>query len=719
MQKLLFKFSKNISYHKLNRITLFNFVAITTLMLQGVAHCADARDNWIQYPPRAAVNMTEQINKFKEMGAEKERGSEAGVMKEKEKETQSIKSEKSNLSEQPAPKEVKKTKTLISEDVSWEKDHKTKNIVKKFSDGTTDTQTDVVEPIAGEPFYKGNLEMIPMTYADGVKSIITRKANSEEYEWGKDHSTRTTIYKFSDGTTNIDIKSFPRKYSQPEFKDGFEKITVTYPDGTQRVVENEAIDRKVRWSKDHLTQIITYIFDDGKSYEESIDVPKKVEKPIYEADQQKTVITYGDGFKEEVISKAVDEKVSWSTDHLRKKILYTFADGGTTSVEVQVPRKASNPIYKDNLQTIYFTYGDGVKTVLVSKAISENVSWSVDHLVKTTEYIFADATVNKVVVSVAEEVSKPVYNKDTQIITTKYGDGTVTNVVNKAMSEDVSWSEDHLYKTISYQFSDGSTNQVVVSIPNQILPPTYKMGVESIKKIYGDGFEKVFTYEAISQKEVWSSDHESKVILYKFADGTTHKEEIKAPKIYGKPYYDNDTQIIPVHYADGTTRTIRKKAVEKKVILGGDEQTKMNRFVFEDGSVNDVPLLLAPAALGSSTQTVQSPQPAQTAKTSQADKASDKKPDAKFEIQKPVYLQGLQIVTMTASNGKTQTATNKAISKDETWSKDGKTKSTTYRFEDGTTNTVITDVGAQMSKQPKPTSNPVDDELNVHSLADE
>ena len=265
MQKLLFKLSKNISYHKLNRITLFNFVAITTLMLQGVAHCADARDNWIQYPPRAAVNMTEQINKFKEMGAEKERGSEAGVMKEKEKETQSIKSEKSNLSEQPAPKEVKKTKTLISEDVSWEKDHKTKNIVKKFSDGTTDTQTDVVEPIAGEPFYKGNLEMIPMTYADGVKSIITRKANSEEYEWGKDHSTRTTIYKFSDGTTNIDIKSFPRKYSQPEFKDGFEKITVTYPDGTQRVVENEAIDRKVRWSKDHLTQIITYIFDDGKS----------------------------------------------------------------------------------------------------------------------------------------------------------------------------------------------------------------------------------------------------------------------------------------------------------------------------------------------------------------------------------------------------------------------------------------------------------------------
>jgi len=725
MQKFVFIFSKYASHLKMNRPALFKLVAVTTLVLQGVAHAVDARDNWIQYPPRAAVNMTEQINKFKEMGLEKEKDTEKntgkGIDKERNKENIRSEAEKIITNEASPVKEVKKPRSLVGEDVIWEKDHKTKNTIKRYSDGTTDTQTDLIDPVAGEPNYKGNLEMIPMTYADGYKSIITRKAKNVEYEWGKDHSTRTTIYTFSDGTTNIDVKSFPKQYSQPEFKDGFEKITITYPDGTQRVVENEAIDRKVRWSKDHLTQIITYSFDDGKSYEEFVEVPKVVGTPVYEADIEKIVITYGDGVKEELINKAVDQKISWSTDHLRKTTLFTFADGGKSATEVFVPRKESEPTYKGNIQTIFYTYGDGFKTAATSKAIAENVSWSADHLTKTTEYTFADGTINKVVAGVAEEILKPVYKNDTQIITTRYGDGTVSTLVNKAVGLDISWSDDHLYKTITYKFEDGSTNQIVVSIPNQILPPTYKMGIETVKKIYGDGFEKVFTYEAISQKEVWSSDHESKVILYKFADGTTHIEEVQALKTYGKPYYDKDTQIIPVQYPDGAVKTIKKKALEKKVISSDDGRTKVNRFVFEDGTVNDVPVNeprindppISAGAIGQPAQALQS------GRAAQADASNDKKAEIKYEIHKPIYLQGLQIVTMTSSAGKTQTVTNKAISKDETWSKDGKTKSITYRFEDGTTNTVTTDVAAQMSKQPKTTSNPVDDDLKVHSLADD
>ncbi len=706
MMALLFQFSTCKNLMRLNTTVFVITVGIATFFTHIIAFGGDSKDNWIQYPPKAAVKLTEQINGFKELDSEKKESAEVPAEKVK--------------AVEPLPvKEVPKPKTLVDEKVIWEKDHKTKNIIKKFSDGTQDVQTEFVEPVAGEPNYKGNLEMIPMSYADGVKSIITRKAKSEEYEWAKDHTTKTTIYKFSDGTTNIDIKSIPKKYSQPEFKNGFEKITITFGDGTQKTEENEAVDRRVSWSKDHLTQIIKYVFEDGKSYEDIVEVPAVFSKPIYVGDKEKTLITYGDGFSEEVIANAIDQKVSWSSDHLIKKTTYSFADGGVSTVEVGVPRIESEPVYKENIETFYYTYGDGTKTSLSKKATAEKVTWSTDHLTKTTEYTFADGTFNKVVSSVSAEVLKPIYDKDTETIKTKFGDGTVSSVVNKAIAEEVSWSEDHLFKTVTYRFNDGTTNQVVQSIPNQILPPSYKSGVETIKKVYGDGTEKVFTYEAVSQKEVWSNDHESKVIIYKFADGTTFKEEVQTPKIFGKPSYNKDIQTVTINFADGTVKTIKNKAVDSKIILSEDEQIKLTRYTFEDGTFNDVPLAME--KLKQLEKNVQSEKLAQPEKIVQPEKENviNKKIDAKGEMHKPIYLQGLEIITMTTSDGKTQTATFKAISKDEAWSKDGKTKFTTYKFEDGTTNKVTTDVMTEKSKMPKPSSSQNDDELSGHSLADD
>ena len=736
MSTQTFKFSISPPCLVISRSTLIKTIGLATIVVQGIVHAADSKDDWIQYPPRAAVKLTEQINKFRDAEVQKKEGEKEGEKEKRNEEKKDFekkdldarkadvaKSEKASPNDQAQAqaqaKETPKPKTLVSEDVSWEKDHKTKNTLKKFSDGTSEIQTDVIEPVAGEPSYKGNLEMIPMTYADGVKSIITRKAKSEEYEWGKDHTTKTTIYKFSDGTINVDIKSIPKKYSQPEFKDGFEKITITYGDGTQKTEEYEAIDRRVSWSKDHLTQKIKYVFEDGKSYEESVDVPKVLGTPVYEADQERITVTYGDGFKEEIINKAVDQKITWSSDHLVKNVTYLFADGGTSSLEVKVPRVEGNPTYKGNIQTLYFIYGDGTKTALSRKAIGERVTWSADHLTKTTEYSFVDGTINKVVSSVPQEVTKPVYEKNIQTITTRYGDGTVDTVVNKAISEDVSWSEDHLFRTITYKFSDGTSNQVVQSIPNQISPPSYSRGTETIKKVYGDGFEKIFTYDAISQKEVWSKDHESKVTIYKFADGTTHKEEIQLPKIYGQPTYDRDMEIIAVNYADGTTKIVRKKAVESKIILAEDDKTKLTRYIFEDGTVNDVPIKDLISMEKTPKDVILRDQPSAQNEQATVDKNISKKSAVKVEVHKPVYLQGLEIVTMTTSDGKTQTATYKAISKDEKWSKDGKTKFTTYRFEDGTSNTVTTDVMTQMSKLPKASSNQDNDELSSHSLADD
>ena len=756
MWSLIFKFpaaSTTNGSSKSERAALIKTFGLALLMSHSFAHAADSMENWVQYPPRAAVKLTEQINKFNEIKVEKKEAEKKEEKKETErKETdkkevekkevekkeeptavhaveasevvKASKDEHSDKAEQASVKELQKEKKLISEDVTWEKDHKTKNTVKKFSDGSEETKTDVIEPVAGEPSYKGNLEMIPMAYADGVKSIITRKAKAEEYQWAKDHTTKTTIYKFSDGTINIETKLVPKRYSQPEFKDGVERITVTFGDGTQKLEEYEAIDRRVSWSKDHLIQKITYVFEDGKSYTDTQEVPKVVSTPVYEADKERMTVTYGDGYKEEVVVNPVDQKISWSSDHLIKTTVYIFADGGTSSVQVKVPRKESEPTYKDNIETIYYTYGDGTKTVLSRKAISEKVTWSADHLTKTTEYSFADGTVNQVVSNVAQETSAPIYEKDVEIISTRFGDGTITKVVNKAVDEVVSWSDDHLYKTVTYKFSDGTTNQLVISVPNQILPPTYKAGIETIKKVYGDGTEKIFTYEPISQKEVWASDHESKAIIYKYADGTTYKEEVQTPKVLGRPTYDKDIEIIPVAYADGTKKTIKKKAIESKVITNDDSTAKFNRYVFEDGTINDVPISVsigAPvAAPGNAQVNAQVTTPTERPLVVEKEIVKKSTTNTSTEVHKPVYLQGLEIVTMTTSEGKTQTVTYKAIAKDETWSKDGKIKYTTYKFEDGTTNKVVTDVLPQTGKLPKSSTSQSDEELTRgHSLADD
>jgi len=734
MPTLLFKLSINLSNSATHPLTLVKAAAVAVMFVHGIAFAADSKSDWIQYPPRAAVKLTEQIAKFKEIDDEKRDGdkkeSEKGKLEKPEK-SENQTSEKETKKEAQTSKELEKPKTLMSEVVSWEKDHKTKNTLRKFSDGTSETITDVVEPIAGEPSYKGNLQIIPMTYADGVKTIITRKAKSEESAWARDHTTKTTIYKFSDGTQNIDIKSIPKKYSQPEFKDGFETITITYGDGTQKTEEYEAIDRKVSWSKDHLQQKITYIFEDGKTNSVVTDVPKEIGSPVYEGDKSKVLITYGDGFKEEVITKAIDRKETWSTDHLTRTTTYLFADSGSSSVDERVPRQESEPFYKGNVQTVYYTYGDGTKTALSRKAISENVIWSADHVTKTIEYIFADGSVNKVVSAAPAQVAKPLYENDTQIVTTSYADGAVVSVVNKAIDREVSWSEDHFTKTTNYKFADGTSNSVVTFVPNQVLPPTYKQGVESIKTIYGDGTEKLLTFPAISQKEVWSSDHESKVIVYKFADGTSYKEEVQTPKLYGQPTYQNDIQIIPVNYADGTVKTLKQKAIESQVVLSEDGATKVTRYIFADGTVNNVinksgVQLPTEKRVSSKGPSVEASKPLQTegnvegkfeART-QPEQPAQLKPSIKGEVQKPVYLQGLEIITVTTSDGKTHTATYKAVSKEETWSRDGKTKFTTYRFADGTTNVVTTDVIAQMSKMPKASSNKDDGELTSHSLDD-
>ncbi len=646
------------------RIAMGVSLLLFGMLTNVTAEAADPRDGWIQFPPRAAVKFTEQLQKFNEIEADKKEASTKGLnIKEstskepltkdnsnpdkktaESKKDQSTKQEKKLDPEEKGSELVKAhEKKIVSQDETWNKDHKTRTTTFKFDDGSTEAKVDVIEPISGEPTYKGDIESIPMSYADGVKSIITRKAINVEQVWAKDHSTRTTVYKFSDGTTNVEIKNIPKKYSQPEFKNGMEYITITYGDGTQKIQENEAVDRKTVWSKDHLVQTIIYYFEDGKSYEEKQEVPKVMGTPAYKDDREIIKVTYGDGFVEELVELAIDKKINWASDHLSKTTTYLFPDGTTNSSSATLEKEEISKVYKGNLQTFTYLYPDGTKTALSRKAISEKVTWADDHVTKTVEYFFADGSINKVISEVRPVMSKPIYKQNFQLINYKFGDGTTSAVVNKAISEETSLSESRLYRVVFYKFADVSVSSEEFMEPQVV-----------------DNKEKLTQPEKVSKTKTEKENDNP--------EAGQRKKDNQSEKI-AKSKLDQNSDIEP--------RTKKQEEFIFKNIL--------NKFLDK----------------GNEGETI-----------------SDHKLSSSAANQ-PVYLQGLEIVSKQTSDGKTITQTFKAIDKEETWSSDKTKKYTIYKFADGTINKVVTDVNSQTSKVPVTLSINTDEELTRRSLLDE
>jgi len=101
------------------------------------------------------------------------------------------------------------------------------------------------------------------------------------------------------------------------------------------------------------------------------------------------------------------------------------------------------------------------------------------------------------------------YSDGKQIIKTTQADGTVTTKVNNAVNNTVSWSADHLTKTTTYQFADGSQHPVSLKIEPELTNPKLTASVypdnwqtgnlANIQKplvsekfrTFGDGFKEV------------------------------------------------------------------------------------------------------------------------------------------------------------------------------------------------------------------------------------
>ena len=99
--------------------------------------------------------------------------------------------------------------------VTWATDHVTKTTRYKFADGTTNSVVTNIPGTVGSPTYSGSVETKVTTYGDGATSTAVFNATSNSISWGTDHVTKTTQYKFSDGTSNSVATTIQPTYSTP------------------------------------------------------------------------------------------------------------------------------------------------------------------------------------------------------------------------------------------------------------------------------------------------------------------------------------------------------------------------------------------------------------------------------------------------------------------------------------------------------------------------
>ena len=69
---------------------------------------------------------------------------------------------------------------------------------------------------------------------------------------------------------------------------------------------------------------------------------------------------------------------------------------------------ASAPSYSGSTQTIVTTYGDATTSTATNAAVSNVITWASNHVTRTTTYYFADGTTNPVVADVAGTAGTPV-----------------------------------------------------------------------------------------------------------------------------------------------------------------------------------------------------------------------------------------------------------------------------------------------------------------------
>jgi hypothetical protein len=92
------------------------------------------------------------------------------------------------------------------------------------------------------------------------------------------------------------------------------------------------------------------------------------------------------------------------------------------------------------------------------------VSWASDHVTRTTTSTYSDGTSSSTVATVAGTAGTPSYSGNQQTIVTTYGDGHTATATNSSTSAPVTWASDHVTRTTTYTFANGGTNPVVDTV---------------------------------------------------------------------------------------------------------------------------------------------------------------------------------------------------------------------------------------------------------------
>ena len=98
---------------------------------------------------------------------------------------------------------------------------------------------------------------------------------------------------------------------------------------------------------------------------------------------------------------------------------------------------------------------------------------------------------SKVAVTPSVSITSRTYDANIEVV--KYANGT--SVTNIATSAPVTWADDHITKTITYTFADGTTNPVVSVVPG-ISSIVYSTISETMFTTYGDGYTSSTTNTA-------------------------------------------------------------------------------------------------------------------------------------------------------------------------------------------------------------------------------
>jgi hypothetical protein len=327
--------------------------------------------------------------------------------------------------------------------------------------------------------------------------------------------------------------------------------TVYYTDGSSATFT--PTKSKDTWAADNVTKTTTYTYADKTTYALTSTVEPTVVKTI-KGLVQTTTTTYGNKKKTATSNTGVlvDGSQSVASNYSSKSGTYRFSDGSTSVISTTVSGSPKVTWATDNVtKTTTYKYADKT-TYAVTSTLEPTVSvtWKADHISKSSKYVYGNGKTSTVIQTVNPVQTKS-YSAGIQSIATTYGDGYVTNTTNTATSSPVSWASDHITKTITYNFADGTSNPVVSTVAPSVSTPSLTAAVypsnwtstgtvtpprvSSLATTYGDGyvstsengtFSKPFNQTTLSAQSITDSSGyvTSSTTTYNLTWGTPDKD---------------------------------------------------------------------------------------------------------------------------------------------------------------------------------------------------